>query len=149
MTGVLTQGTVTLLALMMIALGAGGLCFIGVRTARVGFQRRARLSDAGPVGAAQPGPFGALSELQRGVRRLGDKVETRDPNELSSLRNKLMQARFTSREAVAYYLGARSIALVAATVATVLLLPMAFSKSGMLAIVMAAIFALIAILAPD
>ncbi len=149
MTGVLTQGTVTLLALMMIALGAGGLCFIGVRTARVGFQRRARLSDAGPAGAVQPGPFGALSELQRGVRRLGDKVETRDPNELSSLRNKLMQAGFTSREAVAYYLGARSIALVAATVATVLLLPMAFSKSGLLAIIMAAIFALIAILAPD
>jgi len=145
---VFSQGTLTLLALFMVALGAGGLVFVGLRQLRTGFQRRARLSGDAAGGAA-PGPLGAITELQRGVRRLGDQVENRDPSQMSALRNKLMQAGFTSREAVAYYLGARSIALVLATVAVVMLLPMAFSKSGMLAITMAAIFALVALMAPD
>ena len=66
-----------------------------------------------------------------------------------SLRNKLMQAGFTSREAVAYYLGARSIALIAATVATLLVIPLAFSHTGMGALMVAAFFALLAVMGPD
>ena len=60
-----------------------------------------------------------------------------------------MQAGFAGKEAVAFYLGVRTIALVAATVVTLSLLPFAFSKSALAAIAMAGAFALAAIMAPD
>jgi tight adherence protein C len=146
-----TQDGLTALALAMVAAGAGGLGFVGFLQARTGLQRRARLLD--PDGATeQPpaaGPMAALSGLAGGVRRLGGNVEGQDPSQVSALRNKLMHAGFTSREAVAYYLGARSIALLVATIATVMVLPMAFSHSGAGAVSMAAVFALVAILGPD
>ncbi|HLK25971.1 MAG TPA: type II secretion system F family protein [Caulobacteraceae bacterium] len=150
----LSSNALTALALAMITLGAGGLGFMGIRQARIAMQRRARLSDTGggvaAAGAPPPaGGLAALSGIAGGVRRLGDRVEGQDPTQLSALRNKLMQAGFVSKEAVAYYLGARTIALIAATAAVVLLMPFAFSKSAMLAVVMAAVFALIAIMAPD
>jgi tight adherence protein C len=146
------QNGLTLVAFAMVLAGAGLLAFMGLRQARLGMQRRARLSDAAPAGAGgatQPGAFAAFSGLAGGVRRLGDRVEGQDPSQLSALLNKLMQAGFTSREAVAFYLGVRTIALVAATVFTLALLPFAFSKSALGAIVMAAAFALVAIMAPD
>jgi tight adherence protein C len=145
------QGALTVLALVMVAAGVGALAFMGVLQARTGLQRRARLLDPVAAGglSAPPGSLGAFSGLAGGVRRLGGKVEDQDPSQLSALRNKLMHAGFTSREAVAYYLGVRSIALIAATAATVMLLPLAFSHSGLGAIVMAGTFALIAILGPD
>ncbi|HXQ12310.1 MAG TPA: type II secretion system F family protein [Caulobacteraceae bacterium] len=147
------QNGLTLLAFAMVLAGAGLLAFMGLRQARLGMQRRARLSDAAPASAAggmpPPGAFGAFSGLAGGVRRLGDRVEGQDPSQVSALRNKLMQAGFTGREAVAFYLGVRTIALIAATVVTVALLPFAFSKTALGAIVMAGAFALIAILGPD
>jgi tight adherence protein C len=146
------QNSLTLIALFMVLAGAGSLGFMGFRQARLGVQRRARLSEPqGAVvgGTPPPGAMAAFSGIAGGVRRLGDKVEGQDPSQLSALRNKLMQAGFTGREAVAYYLGVRSIALIAATVVTILLLPLAFSKSALGAIIMASLFALIAILGPD
>jgi tight adherence protein C len=145
------QDGLTLLALVMVVAGGGLLAVMGFRQARLGMQRRARLSDAAPASAAGGGaaPPGAFSGLAGRVRRLGDRVEGHDPSQLSALRNKLMQAGFTSKEAVAFYLGVRTIALIAATVVTLLLLPFAFSKSALAAVAMAGVFALIAIMAPD
>jgi tight adherence protein C len=146
------QNGLTLMAFAMVLAGAGLLAFMGVRQARLGMHRRARLSSATPSGAgaaASPGALGAFSGLAGGVRRLGDRVEGQDPNQVSALRNKLMQAGFAGKEAVAFYLGVRSIALIAATVVTIALLPFAFSKSALGAIVMAGVFALVAILGPD
>jgi tight adherence protein C len=60
-----------------------------------------------------------------------------------------MQAGFTSREAVAYYLGVRSIALIVATAATLLVIPLAFSHKGVGALAVAGLFALVAVLGPD
>ncbi|HLI65032.1 MAG TPA: type II secretion system F family protein [Caulobacteraceae bacterium] len=151
MQGLFLQNGLNFFALALLAAGVSGLGFIGVRHARTGFQRRARLIDANGTAPAVPtgGAFAAFSGLAGGVRRLGGRAEGQDPSQLSQLRNRLMQAGFASREAVAYYLGARSLALIAATVVTVMLLPLAFSKSALGAIIMAAIFALVAILGPD
>jgi len=139
----------TLTALVMVAAGVGALGFVGVLQARTGLARRARLepSSAGSLGAAsQPAAFAGLVG---GVRRLGGRQEDQDPNQVSALRNKLMQAGFTSREAVGYYLGARSIALIAATLATLMVIPLAFSHTGLGAMMVAGFFALVAVLGPD
>jgi tight adherence protein C len=73
-----------------------------------------------------------------------------DPSKLSELRAKLVQAGFFNREAVAIYLGARGVAMIAAIAATVAVLPWVLGKhGGLLPVVVAAIFALAAILGPD
>jgi tight adherence protein C len=139
----------TLAALVMVAAGVGALGFVGVLQARTGLARRARLepTSAGSLDLTRRPT--AFSGLVGGVRRLGGQNQIQDPTQVSALRNKLMQAGFTSREAVAYYLGARSIALIAATVATLLVIPMAFSHTGFGAMSVAGFFALIAVLGPD
>jgi tight adherence protein C len=141
--------SLTIAALVMVAAGVGALGFVGVLQARTGLARRARLepSSAGSLDLARRPT--AFSGLFGGVRRLGGQNQIQDPTQVSALRNKLMQAGFTSREAVAYYLGARSIALIAATVATLLVIPLAFSHTGMGAMMVAGFFALLAVLGPD
>jgi tight adherence protein C len=141
--------SLTATALVMVALGVGALVFVGFRQARTGLARRARLEPATAGSLSGPARSTAFSGLFGGVRRLGGRTEGQDPTQVSALRNKLMQAGFTSREAVAYYLGVRSIALIAATAATLMLLPLAFSHTGMSAIVAAGFFGLLAVLGPD
>lgn len=148
---VLFQNVLTTFALGLVAVGVAGLGFIGLRQARASFTRRARLVEGGAASAAS-GPGGprpaAFAGLATGVRRLG-ALEGQDPSKLSALRNKLIQAGFPAKEAVAYYLGARSLCLIAATAATVMVLPIAFSKSGFGAILLAVFFAIVAVLGPD
>jgi tight adherence protein C len=141
--------SLTLAALVMVAAGVAALGFVSVLQARTGLARRARLEPAtsGDLDAAPRAT--ALSGLVGGVRRLGGQTQVQDPTQVSALRSKLMQAGFTSREAVAYYLGARSIALLAATVATLMVIPLAFSHTGMGAMMVAGFFALVAVLGPD
>ena len=43
------QNGLTLVAFAMVLAGAGLLAFMGLRQARLGMQRRARLSDAAPA----------------------------------------------------------------------------------------------------
>jgi tight adherence protein C len=120
-----------------------------VLQARTGLARRARLEPA-TAGSLDAAPRAtAISGLFGGVRRLGGQNQAQDPTQVSALRNKLMQAGFTSREAVAYYLGARSIALIAATIATLMVIPLAFSHTGLGAMMVAGFFALVAVLGPD
>jgi tight adherence protein C len=144
-----SQDMLTLLALLMVAAGVGALVFVGVLNARAGLQRRARLEPATASGLSAPARPAAFAGLFGGVRRLGGNAESQDPSQVSALRNKLMQAGFTSREAVAYYLGARSIALIVATAATLLVIPLAFSHKGFGALAVAGAFALAAVLGPD
>ncbi len=139
----------TLAALVMVAAGVGALGFVGVLQARTGLARRARLEPASAGGLDAPERRTAFSGLFGGVRRLGGQSQVQDPTQVSALRTKLMQAGFSSREAVAYYLGARSIALIAATLATLMVIPLAFSHTGMGAMMVAGFFALVAVLGPD
>jgi len=141
--------SLTLAALVMVAAGVGALGFVGVLQARTGLARRARLEPASAGGLDASSRPTAFSGLVGGVRRLGGQNQVQDPTQVSALRNKLMQAGFTSREAVAYYLGARSIALIAATIATLMVIPMAFSHTGLGAMSVAGFFALVAVLGPD
>ena len=143
------QNGVTALALVMVAAGVAGLGFVGFRQARTGLQRRARLVDPVPAGGPAAAGMGAFSGLAGGVRRLGGTAEGQDPGRLSAIRDKLMHAGFTSREAVAYYLGVRSIALILATIATIMVLPFAFGHSAVGAIAIAGVFAILAIMGPD
>ncbi|HEX4199176.1 MAG TPA: type II secretion system F family protein [Caulobacteraceae bacterium] len=143
-----SQDVLTLAALLMVAAGVGALGFVGFLNARTGLQRRARLEPA-TSGLGAPARPAAFAGLVGGVRRLGGNAESQDPSQVSALRNKLMQAGFTSREAVAYYLGARSIALIVATAATLLVIPLAFSHKGIGALAVAGVFALAAVLGPD
>jgi tight adherence protein C len=143
------QDILTGAALLMVAAGVGGLVFVGFLQARTGLQRRSRLEPAMANGVGASSRPAAFAGLVGGVRRLGGRTEDQDPSQVSALRSKLMQAGFTSREAVAYYLGARSIAIIAATVATLMVIPLAFSHTGLGAMMVAGFFALVAVLGPD
>ena len=141
----------TAASVVLVLVGLIGIGLIGARELHVGIKRQARLAGESADGARTPGAAGAaLSGLVGGVRRLGDSAGNSDPSRVSALRTKLMLAGFVGNEAVAFYLGARSIALIAATIATVMLLPGILSGSGGLgSIALAAGFAGAAVLGPD
>jgi tight adherence protein C len=139
----------------LLVLGAvGGVVWFGAGELRLRAIRRGRLQGAGggfQAVAGGRGSGGAIGEqLVAGVRRLGQRDAVRDPAKLSALRTQLMQAGFYSREAPAIYLGCRAVALLVATLAVILLLPMMVGgKGGMMGIFVAAVFAIAAILGPD
>jgi tight adherence protein C len=148
----LFQMILTAAALAMISTGVMGLGYLVLRSAQAGLKRRARLSGemTGPGGASARAASGPLAGLVGGVRRIGGRVEEQDPAQVSALRSRLMQAGFTGREAVALYLGARLVALVVATVGTLLLLPFALAGGhGLGAFALAAAFAGVAVFGPD
>jgi len=138
------------IALVMIALGVGGISFIGMRTVATASQRRARLAG-GAVAASGGGNAGdAFSGVITGVRRLGDRIAIQDPSQLSTLRAKLVQAGYYSREAAAIFLGVKAAAMIAAIAGIVILLPFALSKhGGPVPMIGGAVFAIIAIIGPD
>lgn len=142
----------TIAAVLMIGVGGVGLGSVLVRQAANAFKRRERLSGDGSIAAAARAgsvnrPFAELADR---VRRLGGHAEAADPNQASALRVKLMRAGFASREAVAYYLGVRSVLLVVATVATLLMVPVALNKVGPLGMLaLALLCASIAVFGPD
>ncbi|HZZ87537.1 MAG TPA: type II secretion system F family protein [Caulobacteraceae bacterium] len=144
---------VTPVALGMIAIGVGGVSFIGIRTYATASRRRARLAGGGTLvagGGGGPGVVQALSGVVTGVQRLGDRIAIQDPAQLSSLRQKLLLAGYYSREAAAIFLGAKAAAMVAAIAGIVMLVGMSFGKhAGMLPMIGGAVFALIAIMGPD
>jgi tight adherence protein C len=139
-------------AVVLILIGVIGITGVFARDMLAGLKRKSRL--LGEVGAEAAGAAGtaglALDGLAGGVRRLGDRVENRDPGQLSALRHRLMLAGFVGQEAVAFYLGARSLALIAATAATVMLVPLILGgKGGLGVILLAGAFAGAAVLGPD
>ena len=73
-----------------------------------------------------------------------------DPTQASALRTKLLRAGYSNREAVAYYLGVRSILLLIATVVVILVMPMALSHTNITAVLgVAVIVTGIAVFGPD
>lgn len=138
------------LALATAALA--GLGWLGFSELRVRTLRRNRLATAGPTQSVRPRAAvnGALTgQVLAGVRRLGQQGAVRDPAKLSVLRQRLTQAGFHSREAAVIYLGVRAAALVLATVAVVLTLPLIAGGKGPLGLLVAFVFAGIALFGPD
>lgn len=134
----------------LITLGGGGAALLLLREARFGVQRRARLAGQTTVIGGPGGGAAALAGVVSGVKRLGDRMAIQDPAQLSTIRAKLIQAGWFSRESVAVYLGAKAAALIVATVATVFTVPWAISGGGgMGAILAAGTFAMMAIMGPD
>lgn len=147
---ILLQTLLTGFAVALISLGVGGAAVIGLREARVGARRRARLSGDTVVVGDAGGGAAALAGVVSGVKRLGDRMAIQDPAQISTIRAKLIQAGWFSRESVAVYLGAKAVALLLATVATVFTVPWAITGGGgMGAILLAGTFAVAAILGPE
>lgn len=143
------QTLLTWAAGVLIAVGVGGALLLSLREARTGVRRRARLAGQTTVMSA-PGAASAAAGVLSGVKRLGDRMAIQDPAQISTIRSKLVQAGWFSREAVAVYLGAKAVAMVAAIVATLFTVPWAISGGGgMAAICLAAAFAVAAIMGPE
>lgn len=144
------QTLLTWFAVALIGLGVGGAALIGLREMQTGVRRRARLSGHTVVEQGGGGASAAVAGVVSGVKRLGDRMAIQDPAQLSTIRARMIQAGWFSRESVAVYLGAKAVALLLATVATVLTVPWAISGGGgMGAILVAATFAAMAIMGPD
>ncbi len=145
------QSVLTLLSMILIPAGFGGAGFLILSEASVRARRRTRLSAGDrPLALVQPAHEGFASGVVDRIRQIGDRIAIQDPARLSALRGRLMQAGFFSREAVTFYLGARVVCLVAATAATLILLPIAVARGGgMLSVLMAASFAGAALLGPE
>ncbi len=147
---ILLQTLLTGFAVALISLGVGGAAVIGLREARVGARRRARLSGDTVVVGGAGGGAAALAGVVSGVKRLGDRMAIQDPAQISTIRAKLIHAGWFSRESVAVYLGAKAVALLLATVTTVFTVPWAITGGGgMGAILVAGTFAVAAIMGPD
>lgn len=139
-------------AVVLIVVGLVGIAAVVARDVLTGLKRKSRLlGEAGAEALGAAGTAGlALDGLVGGVRRLGEGTDNRDPHKLSALRHRLMLAGFTGQESVAFYLGARSLALIAATIATVMLVPLILGgKGGFGTILLAGAFAGAAMLGPD
>jgi tight adherence protein C len=139
-------------AMALLGVGLLGFAAIGGRAALTTLRRRERLSAGGLQTAPATSSLasGAIAKVAQGVRELGGRMDDKDPDTQSLLRQKLAQAGFTGRDAVALYLGARALALGCAIAATLVVLPWAVAGGGgPLAILVAATLAVAAILGPD
>jgi len=137
--------TMLILALISVSVAAGG--FFVLREAGLRARRGRRLTPEGAVEDRGKRPE-MLSGVVDKVRQVGDRVAIQDPARTSALRQELMQAGFFNRDAVTFYLGARVMTLATAAVATLLVLPLTHGK-GMLGILVAAGFSIIALLGPE
>jgi tight adherence protein C len=146
------QNLITLAAVALLSAAGLGGAMVVAGEMRVRAQRRARFQT--PTIPSMPGdsPSGEVrifGHAVDGLRRLGQQAAVRDPSKVSDVRMRLMQAGFFNRDAAIYYLGARAVALLIATVGTVLLLPFALRGGGMGPILLAAVLAIVALLGPD
>ncbi len=135
-------------ALIGLALLAGGgvLVVEQVNAAK----RKTRLAGVDENRPARSSTKAALSGIAGKVKRVGDYVAPQDPRELSIIRNKLTQAGFPQREAIAVYLGGRTLAMGLAVAACAIMLPRIVSHTGGLgAVAITGALAVAAILGPD
>jgi tight adherence protein C len=113
-------------------------------------RRRTRLTGAAETRPDRSGAKAALSGIAGKVKRVGEYVAPQDPRELSLIRAKLLQAGFPQREAIAVYLGARTLAMALAVGACAIMLPRIMTHAGGLgAVGLTAIVAGGTILGPD
>ncbi|HET6969808.1 MAG TPA: type II secretion system F family protein [Phenylobacterium sp.] len=155
MAGLPLETLIYLVGVILTVGAIGGAAWIGVAELRVRALRRSRLAgvagDArGDGSKAKTG--GALSgQMLATVRRLGHQSAVRDPAKVSVLRSRLIQAGFYGREAPVIFLGVKAAALVVATGAVLLTLPMMLSHKGggMLGLALAVAVSLAALYGPD
>jgi tight adherence protein C len=145
---------ITVIGALLVLGAVGGVALMGAGELRLRSIRRGRLQGSGAnrtvASARGPAAGGIGNQLLAGGRRLGQQDAVRDPAKLSVLRNQLMQAGFYNREAPVIYLGCRAIALVAATLGVVLIVPLILGgKAGLGGIMIASVLAGAAILGPD
>ena len=115
-------------ALILGAVGGGVLA--SVMEARGGSRMRARLyAEDGRDAPGGPAPAAPAAFLEA-LRRLGDRIALRDPNQVSVLKAKLIQAGFMNREAVPLYLGARIAGLAVTAVAAAMCAPWIIKGTG-------------------
>ena len=150
----LIETVLTVAGALLIPAGFGGAGYVFLRDANLRAQRRNRLSvegrSSGGGGAAAAAAGGLAAGVLDQVKRVGDRIALQDPARLSALRSRLMQAGFFGREAVTIYLGGRVIALLAATLATLIIIPIASHHAGGFgAIAVAGVFAVAALLGPE
>jgi tight adherence protein C len=145
------QNMLNLAAGVLLAFAGGGTLLVVSSEVRMRAQRRARLTaQVEAARAASFRPDDTLGgKMTAGFLRLGQRAAVKDPAKLSVVRTKLMRAGFFSRESAAVYLGARAAALIAATVGTVLLLPVVMNGGGMGPLLLAGVLSAAAVLGPD
>lgn len=143
------QSLINYAALVLIPIGFGGVGFAALREGMQRARRRARLSATGPE-IVSSAPQEVLAGVIAKVHHVGDRIAIQDPARISALRQRLMQAGFFNREAVAIYLGARVVALGVATGLTLILMPVFAARgNGMPVAMIGAVFAVAAILGPE
>lgn len=151
MNALTVQTALTLTAVLLIAGSAAGAGWFAFAQGRRGSKLRARLApEAPPTGRPDKKPAAAFAPVVGWVRRLGDAQAVRDPNQVSSLRFKLIQAGFPNREAVPVFLGVKLAALGIAAVVLMLVVPIAMRQAGGAGAAAAAgLFSLMAIMGPE
>jgi tight adherence protein C len=128
------------------AVGAGWFAFT---QGRRGSQLKARLAPEAPVATVKPRAQ-AFAPVVGWVRRLGDAQAVRDPNQVSSLRFKLIQAGYPNREAVPIFLGAKLAAMAIAALVLALVVPFSIRQAGGQGPAVAAgLLSLVAIMGPE
>lgn len=144
------QTLITYAAIALLSAAGLGAVAVVVGEVRIRAQRRARFESPA---TASTGPRGGDVQIFgvaiAGLRRLGQQAAVRDPSKVSDVRARLMRAGFFNRDAAIYYLGARAVSLLLATVGTVLLLPFALKGGGVAPIALAGGLAAVALLGPD
>ena len=151
MDSALIQTGLTLTAALLIGGSAVGAGWYALAQGRRGSKLKARLTPEGE-GSRKPGKKSAdtLAPVVGFVQRLGDAQAVRDPNQVSSLRFKLIQAGFASREAVPIFLGAKLAAMAVAALLLILIVPFAMRQAGgQGAATAAGIVSLLAIMGPE
>ncbi|HYD44605.1 MAG TPA: type II secretion system F family protein [Phenylobacterium sp.] len=144
------QKWLTLAAILLIGAAVLGSLASGAFELRRAARRKGRLLAAGPSGGAPASPSGLMLGLSGAARRLGEQAAMANPSQLSALRSRLVRAGFFNRDAVVIYLGIRAAAMLAATIGTVLTMPLAIARGGDMAAMIAALLMIAAALfAPD
>ena len=144
------QKWLTLAAILLIGAAVLGSLASGAFELRRAARRKGRLLAAGPSGGGPASPSGLMLGLSGAARRLGEQAAMANPSQLSALRSRLVRAGFFNRDAVVIYLGIRAAAMLAATIGTVLTMPLAIARGGDMAAMVAALLMIAAALfAPD
>jgi tight adherence protein C len=140
-----------------VLLGGSGLVAVIMltREAAMAHRRGARLrgeqtrSDGGKSSASVLAQ--AARQVVQGAGKVGNRMATKDPGELSVLRMRMIQAGFNGREAVPIYLGARVTGLIIAVVGSVMMLPIMFGagQNKFIGFAAVGVLATLAVLGPD
>ena len=143
------QKWLTLAAILLIGVAALGALASGAFELRRAARRKGRLLVASPGGAPQASS-GLITGLSGAARRLGEQAAMANPSQLSSLRSRLVRAGYFNRDAVAIYLGVRAAGMLAATIGTVMMMPLVIARGGnTAALAVAGLLAGAALFVPD